>query len=158
LEGRFSRPAAGIPAGPNPWEKPSVTNSRRLRTPLLIGFLTCALGALPAHASDASEVGWGVGSALTTVVYGPLKLVYATMGLAFGGIGWAFSGGDPSVAEAVIAPAVRGDYVVTPAHLRGERRLAFVGMADPVGPPQVRLGRDAPQDVYEESYYDRAPR
>ena len=28
---------------------------------------------------------------------------------------------------AVITPAVRGDYVVTPAHLRGERELEFIG-------------------------------
>ena len=133
-------------------------NSRRLRAALLSGCLTVTLGALPAHASNAAEVGWGVGSALSTVVYGPLKLVYATMGLAFGGLGWALSGGDPAVADAVIAPAVGGDYVVTPAHLRGERRLSFVGIADPREPENVTLGRDNPNYEYEESYYDRAPR
>ncbi len=134
-----------------------MTNSRRLRTPLLIGFLTCALGALPAHASDASEVGWGVGSALSTVVYGPLKMAYAALGLAFGGLGWALSGGDAAVAQVVIGPAVRGDYVVTPSHLRGERKLAFVGVAGPGEPADVMLGRGGPEDEYVESFYDYEP-
>ena len=87
----------------------------------------------------------------------PLTSLAYLAGLAFGGLGWAFSGGDPSVAEAVIAPAIHGDYVVTPAHLRGERSLAFVGMAEPVEPTEVMLGRDDPQDEYQDSYYDRAP-
>jgi hypothetical protein len=29
--------------------------------------------------------------------------------------------------SAVITPAVRGDYVVTPSHLRGEEHLEFIG-------------------------------
>ena len=109
--------------------------TRRLRAALLASLLVCAMGAPPARASTASEAGWHIGSALSTAVYAPLKLFYAAAGLVFGGIGWGISGGDPGVMDAVVTPAVRGDYLVTPAHLRGERRLEFVGTAPPHGEP-----------------------
>ncbi len=98
---------------------------------LLAVLLTSSLGARPARAQSAAEAGWGIGAALSSVVYAPLKIAYATAGLVFGGIGWGLSGGDPGVFETVLAPAVRGDYVVTPAHLRGERELVFVGGSGP---------------------------
>ena len=77
--------------------------------------------------SKAAEAGLGAGAAVATLVYGPVKVVYATLGLVFGGFAWALSGGDSDVANAIITPSVRGDYVVTPEALRGERRLEFIG-------------------------------
>ena len=41
--------------------------------------------------------------------------------------GSACSAGDNDVAKTVTTPAVRGDYVVTPEHLRGKRPLEFIG-------------------------------
>ena len=58
-----------------------------------------------------------------------LALAFGKAGAIFGGIAWGLSGGAAGVAEAVIRPAVGGDYVVTPAHLRRERKLAFVAPA-----------------------------
>lgn len=95
--------------------------------------LACALGlafqAAPASAQEGagSEAGLGVAAALSSLVYGPVKVVYSALGLVFGGMAWALSGGDNDIASAVITPAVRGDYVVTPSHLRGERELEFIG-------------------------------
>ena len=43
---------------------------------------------------------------------------------------------DDEVARAVIAPAVQGDYLVTPEHLRRERRLVFVGDDRWAGTPE----------------------
>ena len=74
-----------------------------------------------------NEGGIGAVAALSTIVYGPVKLVYATLGLIIGGSAWGLSGGDQSVLEAVVTPAVRGDYVVTPEHIRMERGLEFYG-------------------------------
>ena len=74
-----------------------------------------------------SEGGWGVLSAVSTIIYGPAKVCYAVIGLVFGGFAWGLSGGDSEVASAVVTPAVRGDYVVTPSHLRMERGLEFFG-------------------------------
>lgn len=97
-------------------------------------LLACILviGVNPAIAqaqerSAASEAGVGAAAAITTLVYGPVKVVYALGGLIFGGFAWALSGGDRDVMNAVFTPAVRGDYVVTPAHLRGEKPLEFIG-------------------------------
>jgi hypothetical protein len=83
----------------------------------------------PAFAAGdtASEAGIGAGAALCSLIYGPVKIAYATLGLVFGGMAWGLSGGDSDVLDAVVTPAVRGDYVVTPAILRGERKLEFVG-------------------------------
>ena len=74
-----------------------------------------------------NEGGIGAVAALSTLVYGPVKLVYATLGLVFGGAAWGLSGGDQSVLESVVTPAVRGDYVVTPEHIRMERGIEFYG-------------------------------
>jgi hypothetical protein len=75
----------------------------------------------------ASEAGLGALSALCSLVYSPVKVVYAATGLVIGGLAWALSAGDQDVMNAVLTPAVRGDYVVTPSHLRGERALEFLG-------------------------------
>ena len=101
----------------------------RLRAVLLTCVLAAALvpGAALADESTASEAGIGALSALSTLIYGPVKLVYATCGLVFGGIAWGLSGGDNAVMQAVVMPSVLGDYVVTPAHLRAERNLEFFG-------------------------------
>ena len=74
-----------------------------------------------------NEGGIGAVAALSTLLYGPLKLTYATLGLLIGGSAWGLSGGDQQVLEAVVTPAVRGDYVVTPQHIRMERSLEFYG-------------------------------
>jgi hypothetical protein len=102
-------------------------NERQLRAALLASVLACSLGALPAHADTRSEAGWGIGSALASLVYVPVKVAYATAGAVFGGVAWGLSGGNADIIGAVVTPAVRGDYLVTPAHLRRERRLEFVG-------------------------------
>jgi len=98
-----------------------------------VALLACALfvGLSPATAlaeeSQAATAGLGIGSALCSLVYSPFKIVYAIGGGVIGGLAWIFSAGDGEVAGAVISPAVRGDYVVTPDHLRGEKPLEFIG-------------------------------
>lgn len=102
---------------------------RRLQGVGLVCVLVLALQAPPARAAEgaASEAGIGVGAAVCSLFYGPAKIVYAVLGLVFGGTAWALSGGNQVVMDSVIRPAIRGDYVVTPAHLRGERELEFFG-------------------------------
>jgi hypothetical protein len=75
----------------------------------------------------SSEAGIGAVSALTTLIYGPVKIAYATLGLVIGGAAWGLSGGDQVVFDSVITAAIRGDYVVTPEHIRMERGLEFYG-------------------------------
>jgi len=61
------------------------------------------------------------------LVYGPLKLVYATGGLVVGAFAWVFTAGDTQVAEKVFTRSLRGTYVITPEILLGEQRLEFIG-------------------------------
>jgi hypothetical protein len=100
----------------------------------LVGSLAAvaiALSPATALAGDSDNIGvdlgLGVASALCSIVYAPVKIIYASGGLIVGGFGWALSGGDSEVASAIVDPAVRGDYVVTPAVLKGERPLEFYG-------------------------------
>ncbi len=72
-------------------------------------------------------------SVFSSILYCPLKVAYAGGGLIIGGIAYGLSAGDADVFRAVATPAVYGDYLVTPAHLRGERKLEFLGR-DPAYP------------------------
>jgi hypothetical protein len=97
---------------------------------LLVCILVIGVQPATARAADestGSAAGWGALSALSRLLYAPVKVVYATGGLLVGGFAWLFSAGDNDVVNAVITPAVRGDYVVTPANLRGEESLEFIG-------------------------------
>ena len=104
-----------------------------VRRSALLTALILAMAAAPTAAwadmgSDVpNEGGIGALAALSTLVYGPVKLCYATLGLLVGGAAWGLSGGDQQVLESVVTPALRGDYVVTPQHIRMERSLEFYG-------------------------------
>ena len=103
---------------------------------LLAVTLVCAsvFGApLSARAEDAPErnimmqYGLGVGSVLCSLVYGPTKVVYASLGSLTGGLAFLLTGGRTDVSREIIQPAVRGDYIVTPEHLTFNQPLEFVG-------------------------------
>ena len=118
-----------------------VTGFRRA---LLALTVVCALGIAPANAmageqtNVASEAGLGVGAALCTLVYAPGKILYAGGGLITAGLAWLVSGGNAKPMGPILTASVRGDYVVTPDHLRGRDRLDFVGR-----PPEYqRLAAD----------------
>ena len=104
-----------------------------VRRSALLTALILAMAAAPTAAwadmgTDVpNEGGIGAVAALSTLIYGPVKLAYATLGLLVGGAAWGLSGGDQQVLESVVTPALRGDYVVTPEHIRMERSLEFYG-------------------------------
>ena len=99
-----------------------------MRVSVVVGVLVFMLQASPASAeSKGSTAGWGSAAALSSLIYGPVKMTYSLLGAVFGGIAWGLSGGDSDVMNAVITPAVRGDYVITPSHLRGEQHVEFFG-------------------------------
>jgi len=99
-----------------------------MRVAVMVGALALVLQASPVRAeSSGSNAGWGSAAVISSLVYGPVKMAYSLLGVVFGGIAWGLSGGDTEVMTAVIVPAVNGDYVVTPSHLRGEETLEFIG-------------------------------
>jgi hypothetical protein len=83
------------------------------------------------------ELGYGVGAALASVFYIPAKVTYAGLGLLTGGLGFVLTGGRADVANNIIYPAVRGNYVVTPNHLKGTEPIYFVGAPPDAPQPQA---------------------
>jgi hypothetical protein len=98
----------------------------------------------PAEPAVTEEAGYGVGAALASVFYIPAKVTYAGLGLLTGGLGYVFSGGRADVANNIIYPAVGGNYVVTPSHLKGKEPIYFVGAPPPETGPRAEAPSSAP--------------
>ena len=84
-----------------------------------------------ADTSKGEEIGYGVGSVAASIVYTPLKLGYAGLGLLAGGLSYILTGGRKDVADSIIYPATRGDYIIKPDHLKGKEPWVFVGPPPP---------------------------
>jgi len=139
-----------------------------LRAVLAVG-LAVSLLAAPSlalagdHTKEVSkESGLGAAAALSSLVYSPVKLVYAVGGLVVGSLAWVFTAGDTNVADKVYVRSLRGTYVITPEILRGEDPLVFIGRDPEVmpveGPKAVASGpgpvADAPtSDAYTADAY-----
>jgi hypothetical protein len=106
---------------------------------LVVGLVAGPISLWPAQAeaqthSAAGEFGYGVLAVACDIVYAPVKIIYALGGTLIAGPAWLVSGQDRRVFRAIIQPAVRGDYLVTPEHLRGEQALHFMGRDPELGP------------------------
>ena len=102
----------------------------------LLGFVLVVVaspGLAQAQASSQTQEptyengGLGAAAALCSLIYGPVKVAWAISGLIVGGLAYPLSGGDADIMMKVINTSVRGDYVVTPSHLRGDQPLEFFG-------------------------------
>ncbi len=90
-----------------------------------------ALAEDQASSTDSSDdTGIQVASWLLTVPYCAGKSAFAIAGSVVGGLGYAFSGGNSKIAEAIWTTSVYGTYLLRPAHLRGEEPIQFLGKAD----------------------------
>ncbi len=119
----------------------------------LCGFLAVAPAAAMADSLEMSKnAGIGVGSAMASLVYAPVKLCYAIGGLIVGGLAWAFSGGDNSVAKVVLTPSVLGDYVITPDHLRGTQVIEFFGRDPEYALEQTDVAASPPEPDYDQAW------
>lgn len=78
--------------------------------------------------STAMQYGLGVASVLTSLPYSIGKLLFATLGGIFGGFTYVFSAGNEKAATAVWDTSMRGTYVITPRHLKGEEPVRFFGV------------------------------
>jgi hypothetical protein len=98
---------------------------------------TAAPTSQAAEEPVSEELGYGFGAALASVFYIPAKVTYAGLGLLTGGLGYVLTGGRADVANNIIYPAVRGNYVVTPNHLKGTEPIYFVGAAPDAPHPET---------------------
>jgi type IV secretory pathway VirB2 component (pilin) len=119
-----------------------------IRSALIAAVAAAALASTPAAAAESpgSEYGFGAACALSNLVYGPAKLLFATGGAIVSGFAWIFSGGDDEVAPPIWNASLRGDYVVVPDNLRGKKRLEFIGRS----PEQARAMEGSRKQAPEE--------
>ena len=156
-----TRTSASSSARPERGEGRGARRPGRLCAVASASILCAALALAPASAlaGETAEIsksaGIGVGSALASLVYAPVKLCYAIGGLVIGGLAWGFSGGDNNVAKVVLTPSLLGDYVITPDHLRGKATIEFFGRDPKYAPdaqPQVDVAASPPNPDYDSAW------
>lgn len=98
-----------------------------------IGAAAFALAAVlaaapaPARAEGTAYNGVvGLGSALATLVWAPMKVGSAVGGTVLSGAVFLLTF-DPELTTGVFRTTVGGDYVVTPSHLQGDEEFHFRG-------------------------------
>jgi hypothetical protein len=132
---------------------------RTLVTGLLAAVLVSTSSSSLAEEGAAEEVGKesgiGAAAAVSSLLYGPAKLLYATGGAIVGGLAYAFTAGDTEVAGKIFTRSLRGDYVITPAILTGNDTLEFIGRDLPdTTSPTASVAAAPPPPAYEDTEYD----
>ena len=78
--------------------------------------------------STSSQYGLGAASFFLTLPYSVAKVTVATLGGIFGGFTYIFSAGNEKAARAVWDTSLRGTYIISPEHLKGEKPIRFFGV------------------------------
>jgi len=73
------------------------------------------------------DAGYGTLAVFANLLYMPVKVVYAGLGLVTGSLAYVLTVGNADTAQQVWSPSVGGSYVVTPAMLRGDEPVLFNG-------------------------------
>lgn len=84
-------------------------------------------------ATDWKGVGYGAGSAVSSIVYFPFKMAYAIAGGIVGAGAYAATAGNSQVANTIWRSSMGGDYVITPSVLEGKEQLHFTGPTTTAG-------------------------
>jgi len=100
---------------------------RTHRTRWIHLVVAIVLFAAPAQAGTGGDVTKGAVLIGTNLLYVPAKLIYAATGSLVAAAAYAVSAGDSEVVDPILAAAVRGDYLIQEAHLKGEKPLEFIG-------------------------------
>ena len=104
-------------------------NETRIWILAAVCALAVGLAPVAASAEESTTEAGGIGAAAAfgSLLYAPAKVAYAIGGGLVGGLAWVFSAGDTEVAGPIWDRSVRGDYVLTPEHVRGEVPIQFIG-------------------------------
>lgn len=84
---------------------------------------------------SASSAGMQAAAAVSTILYLPFKAAFAIGGGIVGGLAYVFSGGNEQAASSIWHTSLYGTYIITPEHLRGDRPVRFLGVADQTNEP-----------------------
>lgn len=79
------------------------------------------------EASDDSSLGLQIASGALSILYTPVKVVYAGVGGLFGGFVYLVTAGNEPAAQSVWDASLKGDYWLTPDHLQGNEPVRFKG-------------------------------
>ena len=91
--------------------------------------------------STATRAGLGVASFLATIPYGVTKIAFAAGGGIVGGLAYLFSGANTETAKDIWTTSMYGTYVITPDHLKGNRAVRFLGVAEDNSDPYAEETR-----------------
>ena len=83
-----------------------------------------------------SDAGMLAMAGLSTLLYFPLKAVFAISGGIVGGLAYVFSGGSEQTAKNIWDTSLYGTYIITPDHIQGNRPIRFLGVADSNDTPE----------------------
>jgi hypothetical protein len=105
---------------------------------LPVGLPTPALADEPADqpSTRSEEQGTPAGAGMqaasfaATIPYGAAKCAFAIAGAIVGGLTYVFTGLDTNAAKKVWHTSMYGTYVITPEHLRGQKPIRFLGVAE----------------------------
>lgn len=96
---------------------------------------------------NASSAGMQAAAVVSTILYFPFKAAFAIGGGIVGGLAYAFSGGNEQAAKSIWNTSLYGTYLITPDHLRGDRPVRFLGVADQTDEPVAPQPSPAPEPV-----------
>lgn len=107
-----------------------------VRKTMVVLVALCLL-AQTAHAAAGNtkensywgDAGYGTLAVFANLLYMPVKVVYAGLGLVTGSLAYVLTVGNADTAQQVWSPSVGGSYVVTPAMLRGDEPVLFNGQS-----------------------------
>jgi hypothetical protein len=83
----------------------------------------------PSEISEGPSLGLQVASGALSILYTPLKVVYAGLGGIIGGVAYVLSAGNEQAAQSLWDASLRGTYWLTPEHLQGHEPIRFKGEA-----------------------------
>ncbi|MCA9500835.1 MAG: hypothetical protein KC588_16700 [Nitrospira sp.] len=77
--------------------------------------------------TDDSSLGLQIASGALSILYTPVKVVYAGVGGLFGGFVYLLTAGNEQAAQSVWDASLKGTYWLTPDHLQGNEPVRFKG-------------------------------
>jgi hypothetical protein len=77
--------------------------------------------------SGPTQLVRGAASLLVGIPYTAIKLGYAGLGAVLGSVTFVITGGNGEAAQKVWDSSLRGTYIITPDHLKGEKPIKFIG-------------------------------
>jgi hypothetical protein len=111
------------------------------RTCLALSIVALAAGPAfagteaPRSEKTLKDAGLEFLSLLATIPYGAAKIGYAITGATVGGLEYAWSEGQSQPAQEIWESSMRGTYIITPEHLKGEEPIKFFGDISPTPQP-----------------------